>query len=420
MLDVVDPLQQRAFGLFSAALREGLADRPDVYRQALEDARALAAALSAVDAADLDGFAARLAGYGVDAPVRAPILAFVANGLETLGLAARLPPEVAALGARTRDDVVREFAARVAAFGGEEIADRRRFDHTPVVEVRAIDAAVAQRRTATLLVIAGRQMGTMYKLQDGETIVGRGDDAQVRVDDDGVSRKHAALRAEGDTVRVADLGSTNGVLVNGARVAADRPLEDGDRIQIGATTILKFSYQDALEEHFQSELYKSVTLDPLTGVANRKVVLDRLRAECSYGARVGSAVAVLMVDVDKFKSVNDTYGHPAGDAVLRSTAQVVHKTLRSEDIVGRYGGEELCVVLRGIDQANAELVAERIRKLVADNVVPYGEQQLKVTVSIGVASFVPESPAASERLIEAADQQLYRAKEGGRNRVMPA
>jgi len=158
--------------------------------------------------------------------------------------------------------------------------------------------------------------------------------------------------------------------------------------------------------------------DPLTGLANRRQLSDRLAAEWRRGLRSGTAMAVAMIDVDHFKLYNDHYGHPAGDVCLRRVAEAVSDAVRVDDIVARYGGEEFAIVLVGHDAEEALTAAERVRAAVE----ALDEQHAmaaagRVTVSIGVATVVPTAEDTPEQLVAAADAQLYQAKRGGRNRV---
>jgi two-component system cell cycle response regulator len=291
--------------------------------------------------------------------------------------------------------------------------------HTEAAELP--EPAVQSRDRAYLIVLAGAAVGAMYKLPRSEAKIGRGTNCEVRLPDDGVSRAHARIVSDGDRVMLQDLDSRNGTFLNGTKVAGLTPLADGDKIQIGRTTILKFSYHDALEESFHEQMYESALRDALTKLFNKRYFLDRLDGELRFARRHNTNVAVLMVDVDHFKGVNDTHGHLAGDAVLANISTIIARAVRNEDVVARFGGEELGIILRQVPHEAARQLAERLRRLVetaATTGADTSGKQLKVTVSIGVASF-PNAKAIDTvaGLIEAADQALYRAKHAGRNRV---
>lgn len=165
----------------------------------------------------------------------------------------------------------------------------------------------------------------------------------------------------------------------------------------------------------QDALRYQATHDDLTGLWNRAMVRSHLTAEMSRGKRAGKPVAVVLADLDHFKKVNDTYGHPAGDTILREAAARMRMALRAYDSIGRYGGEEFLIVLPGCSSEAAVVAAERARVCVASP-VHVADTDIPLSVSLGVASTAtaPEDPDA---LIQAADEALYRAKAGGRNRV---
>ena len=277
--------------------------------------------------------------------------------------------------------------------------------------------AKVQRDRAYLIVLAGSNVGEMYRLEEGETFVGRGQTATIKLMDDGISRKHARLVQNGGEVVIEDLRSSNGTIVNGAPVAS-QILKDGDKIRIGSTTILKFTYNDQLDESFQQQMYEAALRDGLTKAYNKKYFLDRLETEIAYARRHGAHLSLLMFDVDHFKRVNDTFGHLAGDYVLAKLARLASGTVRTEDVFARYGGEEFGVICRGVPLPSAGILAERLRALVEATAFEHDGQRMPITISVGVAGH-PEAPIETgPQLIEAADQALYEAKRGGRNRVL--
>jgi diguanylate cyclase (GGDEF)-like protein len=274
----------------------------------------------------------------------------------------------------------------------------------------------SERDRAYLIVLAGSDVGKMFKLEDGETVLGRSHRADIKLDDDSISRMHAKLVLSENDVHVEDLNSSNGTAVNGERVAFQQ-LRDGDKIRLGETTILKFTFHDRLDESFQQKMYDAALRDPLTKAFNKKYFVDTLNTEVSYSRRHSSALSLVIFDLDHFKSINDTYGHIAGDHVLIEMAAIVQTMLRAEDVLARYGGEEFCIILRGISLEDAGVLAERLRTAVESRRFMAGNQILPVTISAGVAQFDAklEDPLA---LVEAADEALYAAKKAGRNQVL--
>ncbi|HVZ73557.1 MAG TPA: GGDEF domain-containing protein [Polyangia bacterium] len=271
--------------------------------------------------------------------------------------------------------------------------------------------------SAYLVVIAGPSFGEMHKLRGERTSLGRGDRCDVRIVDDGVSREHVAIQREGGKHVLVDLGSTNGTFCNGLRLAkeARAALNDGDKISVGASTILKFTYQDQVDEHYQKQLFESALRDGLTNTFNRRYFLDRLHGELRFAVRHTKPVALLFADIDHFKKLNDTYGHQAGDHVLAGVARVMMTTVRAEDVLARYGGEEFAIICREIELDGAEALAKRLVAAVAAKPFEHGGQRIPVTISVGAA--VDRGRSEAQALIAAADAAMYEAKRTGRNRV---
>jgi len=272
------------------------------------------------------------------------------------------------------------------------------------------------RDQAYLIVLAGSAMGEMFKITLPQTIIGRGQTAHVRMMDDGISREHCEIQIEGDSMILHDLGSTNGTFCRGLRV--DRHvLEDGDKILVGSSTVLKFTYHDSLDEVFQRQMYESALRDDLTKTFNKKYFTDRLESEFAFATRTKADLSLVVFDLDHFKSINDTHGHPVGDQVLSDMGQAVAALIRAEDVFARVGGEEFAVICRGADSTQGRAVAERVRQAVASHRFTADDTTIPVAISAGVASIPDARIADSQALIAAADQALYEAKRTGRNRV---
>jgi diguanylate cyclase (GGDEF)-like protein len=285
-----------------------------------------------------------------------------------------------------------------------------------VMGAEPADVGPLDKDRAYLIVIAGTQVGEMIPLKQA-TVIGRGSEADVRLIEDKMSRKHCRLVVEGGVTYVEDLESRNGTYVNGARISRHK-LIDGDKIQVGETTILKFTYNDTLEESFQKQMYDSALRDGLTKIFNKKYFQDRVRTEFAFASRHHTALSVILFDIDHFKKVNDTLGHLAGDNVLVSLAQHVQNLVRTEDVFARYGGEEFAVLCRGTDVGNATILAERIRASTEQLRIVFNGQRVPVTISMGVA-MIPDSRIRDvDGFVSAADEALYEAKRGGRNRVV--
>ena len=276
------------------------------------------------------------------------------------------------------------------------------------------------KSSAYLIVISAKTaalVGKMIKLDKAEMVMGRSPDVPLQVEDDGVSRKHCKIATSSSGhFQLVDLGSTNGTFLNGVKVNV-ATLQDGDKVQIGANTVLKFSIQDQLEEQYQRSIYESATRDGLTRIFNKKYFNDTLRKEFAYCLRHNVPMSLVMLDIDHFKKINDTYGHPAGDFVLQKVAAKIGETVRQEDLFARYGGEEFALLLRESQSDMALRCAERCRRAVDTADIVFNGTPIKVTVSLGVATLLDSDFSQPEELIAAADRYLYRAKEGGRNKV---
>jgi two-component system cell cycle response regulator len=166
----------------------------------------------------------------------------------------------------------------------------------------------------------------------------------------------------------------------------------------------------------QRELERLVVSDPLTGLYNRRYLIERLGQEMNRVDRYGGKLAFAMIDLDGFKPVNDKYGHVFGDRLLRAVASEISRSLRTPDVAARYGGDEFAVILPQTQPEGALRVCERIRKAVEQLALSSGDIPVSVTATLGVADYPAEGIATAEELIQAADEALYGAKRGGKNR----
>jgi diguanylate cyclase (GGDEF)-like protein len=289
-------------------------------------------------------------------------------------------------------------------------ADDTTLERKPTME----PPAAPRGPSAYLLVIAGPSFGEMHRLQGPRSVIGRADTAAIRLLDDGISREHAAIERDGGKNVLVDLGSTNGTFCNGERITR-HDLVDGDKISVGASTIFKFTYQDQVDERYQKRLFESALRDGLTATFNRRYFVDRLNTEMRFASRHDKALALLFVDIDHFKKINDAFGHQAGDHVLAAVARELMATIRAEDVLARYGGEEFAIICREIEKEGALALGERLRGAVERARFEYEGRTIPVTISVGAA--VARKPQQVQPLIAAADAAMYEAKRAGRNRV---
>lgn len=248
------------------------------------------------------------------------------------------------------------------------------------------------------------------------TIIGRDTEADYQIKLESVSRQHAKIqRLDDGRYRLTDLGSTNGTFVNDVEVR-EWDLEGNDQIRCGGA-VLKVLPADDLEAQYHEVAYMMMTHDSLTGVFNRQYFDDMLGREVVAAKRYNRPLAVLMMDLDHFKAINDLHGHLAGDEVLREFARRVDVALRTESIFARTGGEEFGIILKEANAQEAKIAAERIREAVAMRKFEVRGARIAVSISIGVATTEGQESINVAQLLAEADANLYEAKRQGRDRV---
>lgn len=267
-----------------------------------------------------------------------------------------------------------------------------------------------------LVMIYGPRIGHKSDLQRdaGPIIFGRDVDATITIEDDSVSRKHCQLLYEEHGWIVEDLGSTNGTYVAGEPIRRVL-LRDGDLVKLGGT-IFKFLSTRNVEAAYHEEIYRMAIFDGLTQIHNRRYFEEFTERELSRSRRHGSALSLLLFDIDHFKEINDQFGHLMGDHVLRSLAGRIRRRVRREELFARYAGDEFVVVLPETSHDNAHRFGETLRALVADTDFTFEGRDVSVTVSVGVGHFRSDMRRPAE-LVAVADAALYRAKGKGRNKV---
>lgn len=258
--------------------------------------------------------------------------------------------------------------------------------------------------------------GQPQQLDRVETNVGREECCDIAIQDNSVSRHHAQITREGNRYKVTDLGSTNGTYVNEQRIETAE-LQPGDRVQFGSF-IFKFMAANHIEMQYHEAVYSMMTRDGLTGTLNKRFFLDMINREFNKALHRQSLLCLIMLDIDHFKSVNDTHGHLAGDEVLKEVGARISRVVAQHDVFARYGGEEFAILLTTIPTDEAVDIAERCRDVIQSQPFQTSVGPLEITISMGVADFENlEDPQSEEDLIQAADAKLYEAKRGGRNRV---
>jgi diguanylate cyclase (GGDEF)-like protein len=270
-------------------------------------------------------------------------------------------------------------------------------------------------KEACLVVIYGLDLGKKYNVDRPSVVIGRSSKADIQIDQESVSRNHCKLINTGKSVMLRDLGSTNGTYVNDELVD-EYVLRDGDFIKIGRC-IFKFLSGNNIENAYHEEIYRLTTIDGLTQVFNKRYFIETLEREIGRAQRYRRDLSLIMFDIDNFKHINDTYGHLAGDYVLKQLAAVIKARIRREDILSRYGGEEFAIILPEIDAYNSLQFAEKIRRLIEKAMFRFEDTDIPVTISIGVASIKVDLEDPND-FIRIADTNLYEAKAQGKNRVV--
>ncbi len=266
-----------------------------------------------------------------------------------------------------------------------------------------------------LLVLLAHGQSKHYRLSQQHNIFGRaGDDVDIVVDDSKVSRKHGVFIVYPDEIVLQDYQSTNGCYVDGVRIER-QAIGVTSRIQVG-NTLMKLEYKSASEVESERALYRAANTDELTNILNRRAFMARAQEEISFSNRNHGNLAILMCDVDFFKKINDKFGHPAGDQVLRDLAKILRMEMRKEDMVARYGGEEFIILVRNTETSSVLKWAERVRSRVEKFSFTFQDKSIPATLSIGVHCN-NEKIIALDEFIQKADNALYQAKHKGRNRV---
>ncbi|MEZ4814895.1 MAG: GGDEF domain-containing protein [Bdellovibrionota bacterium] len=227
-----------------------------------------------------------------------------------------------------------------------ELPDTKKFELVPVINF-----------------VSGPEKGRVVALRE-KVIVGRSRSCEVTITDPSCSRQHALFEVKGKGFYVEDLKSTNGVRVNGARIIASHELKEGDRVQLGDLTIVRFGFMPHAEASIQQDFYQRATRDGLTGAYNKKSFDEALDREVAHCKRSNRGLGLILFDLDHFKKVNDTYGHAAGDAVLKKVSEAVLGLIRAEDVFARIGGEEFALLTRNEGIDSLKVLGERVRHLI--------------------------------------------------------
>lgn len=292
-------------------------------------------------------------------------------------------------------------------------------DRTQIIDLRNTKAG--GRLLPIIQVASGADQGRIFSLiQTPRMTLGRGKESTLVLYDPSCSRSHAEIYlAPDETVFIRDMGSTNGTKVNGDKVVDPRQLQDSDRIQLGDNTILRFSLIPEDDARVQMDVYHRATRDALTGAYNRRQFDEFLKRELSFLKRNSKqGLGLIIFDIDHFKKINDSFGHLAGDEVLKDVGKRVPPCLRAEDIFARIGGEEFAIISRSDTLDGVKIIAERLREAMEKTPSAFEGRGIMFTISVGYTFVHGKSEILADILVGTADACLYDAKHGGRNRTV--
>ncbi len=293
-------------------------------------------------------------------------------------------------------------------------------DKTAVAEEDTFKLRLEQAKafSPAVLVISGKPLGKYFFLTNPRNILGRELTAEISLPESSISRQHVCFTVSESGVTVEDLGSTNGTFVNDVKIEKNNPasLENGDYVRCG-NTILKYLKEGNIETLMHGQMFNKANFDQLTGAQNKQSCLDRLKEDFFRSQSKSLPLSLLLFDLDHFKKINDTFGHPAGDFVLKELCSlIINKMIRQKDVLGRYGGEEFMLILPETTLQIAIEVAERVRSTIEKHPFIFDSKKIPVTISIGV-SCLDSATKNDNDLLSTADKALYDAKNQGRNRV---
>ncbi len=288
-------------------------------------------------------------------------------------------------------------------------------DKTALIDINFND--FKNEKWKSCIIIEGDQIGKVFNLIKQQNIIGRVEDADISLDSPTVSRRHAEIIIQGqNSMLIRDLNSSNGTYVNGKKIT-ETELHEGDIFSIGLYK-LKVASLSKDDTVFFQRMMDNAEKDTLTGTYNKGFITKLLDTIMTQSGRSKRLVSIAMVDIDRFKNINDTYGHIAGDMVLKDIAGLLSTHLRAVDKFGRFGGEEFLIIFDRTSLNDARVISERIRKMVMEHKTVYESHDIKLTISIGLASNEDKQIQDSESFIKLADENLYTAKKNGRNQVV--
>ncbi|CAN5129023.1 hypothetical protein BH11MYX1_BH11MYX1_45870 [soil metagenome] len=273
-------------------------------------------------------------------------------------------------------------------------------------------AAISGTSNAYLVIVRGTNVGTTLAVTGPTVVIGRGIGADLRIDDEGVSRLHCKLHVKPDMVFVEDLGSRNGTFCNGERIALGlRQLNEGDRLQIGSALVMRLTYADQPTSDARED-----SNDPVTGARSRRHLMTWLETEVAANLTRTTPLSLVLVHVDRFTDIQADHGQPVLDAIMADIATRIRTNPCKNDILARIGPGEFVVGSVGASPADTFMFAERLRK--GSMQKPTLAGMAPVTLSLGVAAITELEIETAHDLLLAAGTALHRARSQGGNRAV--
>jgi two-component system cell cycle response regulator len=302
----------------------------------------------------------------------------------------------------------------------QDFADKTSILQSDTFKLRIAEAGQAPP-SVVLLVGPASSIGRQWPLEDTDRVIGRSPTSHIFVDDRSVSKSHAKILLEGGDVSIIDLESTNKTVINGQVITPLQPvkLSNNDQIKVG-NVIFKYLERGSLETVASAATFDRGQTDALTGIANRGALEAKGPEAFKRSDLLGIPLSIITFDIDHFKKVNDTFGHPAGDYVLKEISKIIStRLIRGNDFFARSGGEEFVLLLLGSNLKTAEEVAERIRQTLEAHHFQFEGKDIPITISAGVA-IKSEADDGWDKIYDRSDKALYHSKNSGRNMVAVA
>jgi diguanylate cyclase (GGDEF)-like protein len=298
-----------------------------------------------------------------------------------------------------------------------DLSDKTSILPSDTFKLRLAEAGQAPP-SLVMLVGPANSVGRQWPIQDTDLILGRAPSSYICVDDRSMSKSHAKLVVAGGDISIIDLESTNKTIVSGRAIKPFTPvrLKNNDQVKCG-NVIFKFLERGNIETVSTAQAFDRALTDALTGIANRGALNAKGPESFNRSSLLGLPLSFIIFDIDHFKKVNDNFGHPAGDFILREITSVIRaRLIRENDFFARAGGEEFCLLLMGTPLPTTIEVAERVRQTIEDHHFIFESRRIPITISCGVATRA-DGDVGWETIYKRADDALYDSKRGGRNRV---